>query len=132
MKRNLTVIALLATGIAGGLITLISVATAAQSTLPVRAHVAELAGDSAGPPTPTPTPRPTAVPTATPTNPPATSPSPEPAQGIGIRHYSSYVDSIGGLWIVGEVYNGLPADAEFVEITANFYSAGGVLLDTET
>jgi hypothetical protein len=33
---------------------------------------------------------------------------------------------------VGEVYNGLPADAEFVEITANFYSAGGVLLDTET
>ena len=134
--RILAVVAMLA-GLAGVIAGVVGAGTAAS--LPSRAHVAMLAGDASGPPPPTATPtrppqQPTATPiqvapTATPTQPPPSA-TPQPS-GIYVQHFSSYTDSIGALWIVGEVVNGRPADAEFVEVTANYYG-GNTLLDTET
>ncbi|MGH2634196.1 MAG: FxLYD domain-containing protein [Tepidiformaceae bacterium] len=135
---RIAAIVLMVAGLIGVVAGFESVGNAA--TLPSRGHIAMLAGDGSAPPpakaTPTrpieqPTATPTqAVPTATPTQAPPTA-TPQPS-GIYVQHFSSYTDSIGALWIVGEVVNGLSADAEFVQITANYYGQSGVLLATET
>lgn len=47
-----------------------------------------------------------------------------------LPNHSHYVDSIGALWIVGEVQNQTSSHLRFVRITANVFSASGQLLDT--
>jgi len=135
-------IMLMLAGFAGVIVGVAGVAGRSNAaSLPLRGHIAMLAGDASGPPPvttaptrppqqPTSTATPTQIaPTATRTQPPPTA-TPQPS-GIYVQHFSSYTDSIGGLWIVGEVVNALPSDAEFVEVTANYYG-DNTLLATET
>ncbi len=77
-------------------------------------------------PAATPTPRP---PTPTP-RPPTHTPTPQPS-GVRLQGVSWYVDSLGNIWVVGLVINGLATPVEFVEVSARFYSASGQLLATD-
>lgn len=77
---------------------------------------------------PTDTPTATAIPTETPVAPTVT-PTQAPAtlhvkSSRGFRTSSSY-------YIVGEVYNGLPASRYFTQVIATFYDANGQLVGTE-
>ena len=65
--------------------------------------------------TPTPTPQPTVV---------------QPGVYI-LPNYSSYVDNIDYLHIVGEVQNNTSNHLYFVKISANIFNSGGQLLDTD-
>ncbi|QFG02760.1 hypothetical protein [Tepidiforma bonchosmolovskayae] len=87
------------------------------------------------PPTATPTPRPSTptptAPAATPTpRPPTPTPTPQPS-GVRLQGVSWYVDSLGNIWVVGLVINGLSTPVEFVEVSARFYGASGQLLATD-
>jgi len=75
--------------------------------------------------TPTRTPTATATPTRTPT------PVTPSAGGVTTRRSTWYMDSIGAIWVVGEVVNNRPGAIQYVEVTANFYSASGQLLATD-
>ncbi|MCC6381612.1 MAG: hypothetical protein IT304_03840 [Dehalococcoidia bacterium] len=90
-----------------------------------------LAKDAGGvlPPSAPPTPR-TATSTATPT---PTAPGAGSAcmAGFCLRHTSSYRSTTGTLHVVGEVANTTGVAAQYVEITADFYSASGQLLATD-
>lgn len=86
-------------------------------------------------PTATPTPRPpTATPTAaqpTPTpRPPTATPTPAPS-GLRLQGVNWYVDRWGDIRVMGIVINGLGSPAEYVRVTARFYSASGQLLATK-
>ncbi len=54
-----------------------------------------------------------------------------PASQFSVENDSSYVSTSGTLHVVGEVRNSGSSSAQFVEITANFYGAGGALLTTD-
>ncbi len=84
-------------------------------------------------PTPSPSPSPPATPSPTVTPPtPTATPSSTPAPAVmTTRHSTWHVDSIGALWVVGEVYNGLNRPIGYVQVTANLYSASGQLLATD-
>jgi hypothetical protein len=81
-------------------------------------------------PSPTPTTT-TPTPTESPTPTPSPTPTQAPASTVSADHATYYTDSIGAVWVVGEVHNGLGVPVEFVEVTANFY-LGATLVDTET
>lgn len=93
------------------------------------------------PPTATPTRTPTSTPTQTPTqtptstpvpsNTPWPTPTPEPAGVWVLPHYTTFVDSIDALHVVGEVKNNTADWVEFVRISANLYSSSGQLLETD-
>lgn len=77
-------------------------------------------------PTATPTPRP---PTATPT---AAQPTPTPApSGLRLQGVNWYADRWGDIRVMGLVINGLNTPAEYVRVTARFYSSSGQLLATK-
>jgi hypothetical protein len=50
---------------------------------------------------------------------------------VAILSYSSYVDSINYLHVVGEVKNMGAKNLEFVEITSTFYNKTGTVIDVE-
>ena len=84
---------------------------------------------------PLPTATPTIIPTATemPTA-PATATlinTPIPVGVQILNNYSTYVDSIDYLHIVGEVLNYTGNHLEFVKISANFYNSSGQFVDTD-
>lgn len=104
---------------------------------PIRARLPLLAADNApavAPVTPTPTPTPGLAPSATPspTHTPIVTPTstPQPS-GVYAHHGRWYVSSTGSIRVVGLVTNGLLVPIDFVEITANFYSATGQLLASD-
>jgi hypothetical protein len=73
----------------------------------------------------------TSTPTSTPTQPTTTpTPTQAPDTRVSAAHATYYTDSIGAVWVVGEVHNGLSVPVEFVEVTANFY-LNGTLVGTE-
>jgi hypothetical protein len=57
----------------------------------------------------------------------------QPAAGtIGVRNVTWYVSDVtGSIWVVGEVVNNRSQAAEYIEITARFYSAANALLATD-
>lgn len=81
------------------------------------------------PPTPTPTSTPT--PTPTPTNTPTPTQTPLPSGIYVLPNHSFYQTSWGFLHIVGEVMNNTSSHLTFVKVSANLFSAGGQLLDTD-
>ncbi|MBC8248746.1 MAG: SBBP repeat-containing protein [Anaerolineales bacterium] len=82
--------------------------------------------------TPTHTPRPTPTPTRTPRSTLTSTATPTviPPGVYILSNHSYYVDSIGFLWIVGEVWNNTANRLRFVKITANVFSSSGQLLAT--
>lgn len=72
--------------------------------------------------TPTPTPSPTPTPTPTPT--------PLPA-GYSTARVSSYRDSLGALWVVGEAKNNTQSNVEFMKIIGTFYDAANNVVAVE-
>ncbi len=97
-------------------------------------------------PTPTPTSTATASPTTTPTPTPSKTPSPTPSKtptlvptitaspnpgGLQTQHSTWHYDILGAIWVEGEVVNNTGGTADFVKITANFYSATNQLLATQ-
>ena len=48
-----------------------------------------------------------------------------------ILSQSSYVNNIGSMHIVGEVFNQAPVTAKFVKIIATFYNANGQVIGTD-
>lgn len=64
--------------------------------------------------------------TATPTR------TPTPLSTVHVRKSSTYTDTFGDLWAVGEVYNGLGHDVAYVSVTADLFSASNELLGSET
>lgn len=106
-------------------------ANLAATALPYHVLAIQVASDdshSAPPPTSTPT----HTPTATPTVPSTPSPTSTPA-GILLRNgtWQRASGSIGSITVVGEVVNNTSQSIEFVQITANFYSASNQLLATD-
>lgn len=75
-------------------------------------------------PTGTSTPTLSPIPTSTPTLTPVAAPVEV------LPNHSHYVDSIGSLWIVGEVQNNTAGYLHFVRITANLFNNDGQILDT--
>lgn len=49
---------------------------------------------------------------------------------MSLQHLTWYYDSVGAIHAVGEVANGTNSTADFVQMTANFYSASNQLLTT--
>jgi len=80
---------------------------------------------------PTPTPTLTPTPTVTPTNTPTSTQTPLPSGVYVLPNHSYYQTSWGSLHIVGEVMNNTSNHLTFVKISANLFSSGGQLLDTD-
>jgi hypothetical protein len=90
-------------------------------------------------PTPTPTPNsptptahtPTPTPHAVTPTPHTSTPTPPVVGNIQAQHSTWYFDSIGAIHVVGEVNNATNSTADFIKITASFYSANNQLLATD-
>jgi hypothetical protein len=77
--------------------------------------------------------QPTATSTSTPPMPTSapTQTSAPPQGQVSLSHATWHTDSIGAIWVVGEVDNGLDHDVALVKVTASFYGASNQLLATE-
>lgn len=79
--------------------------------------------------TPSPTPEaPTPTTTPTPSPPPSTLGKPE----MGVISASTYRDTIGSLWIFGEVQNNGTAPGAFTTVSVTFYRADGSVFTSQT